>query len=182
MKPPRLVQSITLFLFSFAMVSMSYSADKNETSLSRFQITENKIKGWTVDTDGFRKFGSEELYDIINGGAEIYINEGLQKGIHQRLINNDDYQCEIFVEDYGSSENASNIFITTTETNSYSPKFYNGDIAHIRMKEFIGGILLYLQHENYYLEISISGFDTIEDAITNIKPFISFFENILLNK
>jgi len=182
MKLLKRVEIITVFLTILILVSTSYSADKNGFSPSRFQITDKKIRGWVADENGYKEFGPEELFDIINGGAEIYVNQGLQKGIYQRLIKGNKYQCEIFVEDYGSSKNAKNVFVTTTETASDPPKLNAGNSDRIKIKEFIGGILIYLHRKNYYFEISVSGFDTFENAITNVEPFIVFFENILSEK
>lgn len=175
------VQLLFLFLFVILRVSRGYSADKNENSLSRFQITGQNMKGWAVE-EVIKEFGPEELYDIINGGADVYVNKGLLKGMHQTVVKEGGHQCEIFVEDYGSPEKTKDIFAVTTETASDSLKLSTGDHQRIRIKEFLGGILVYMHHDNFYFEISLSGYTAAEKAVGDAECFVDFFEKILSGK
>ena len=165
-------------LFTLAVTNQIVQADGR--SLSRFKVT--GITGWTLTGDGYSEFDPDQLYDIINGGADLYIDKGLKRGGYQKLLRDDSLQCEIFVEDFGSPENAEIIFTATTETATGSLKIGSGNDERMRVKEFIGGILVYMHFENYYFEISVSGFDTTEEAGVGVKPFIDYFEGILTKK
>ena len=178
MNLPRQTATTAVTFILLVLAVRSHTAGPGDRSLSRFTIA--GIKGWTPAEDEYKEFGPDDLYDLINGGADIYIDKGLQKGSYQKLLQDDSYQCEILVEDFGSSENARNIFAATTETAVSSLKFGPGSNEHLRIKEFIGGLLVYMYHDNYYFEISASGFDTVEEAGTAVKPFINFFNGILV--
>ncbi len=73
------------------------------------KILPDEIAGWRMDSRE-RHFGPDNLYDYINGGAELYLSYGFQGMINRRYsqLDQPDFIVDIF--DMGSSSNAYGVF------------------------------------------------------------------------
>lgn len=150
---------------------------KKQIAVSLFRIT-NQVSGWKEIEDTYKLFNPAGLYEIIDGGADFYIEFELKKGIYQRLKASKQEQCDIFVEDFGSKENAKKIFNAKKEQISEPlpiDQFKSNDII---AEGFIGAVSIYMYIDKFYFELSFSGFDSKEDALKKASPIIKYYLEI----
>ncbi len=176
--------TLPIFLFCLAVYLLPVKAEQNKTkinTLSPFRIT-NQISGWNEVEETYKRFEPRGLYAIIDGGADVYIENGLVSGTYQSLKKGKGNQCDIFVEDYGTPQKTLNIFTIKTESVSESLSLEVSNKKKIRIEEFLGGIQIFFHSKKYYFEISLSGFDSQELALKSAEEFILYFEKILEKK
>jgi hypothetical protein len=130
-------------------------------SMEDFRIT-NEIQGWSQAEGGYAFYASEdELFDIINGGADLYKDFGMREGIYQKMLSGDK-NYEALIMDFGTESRARAIFeykkfeITKTlKIGDYFEDTVIGDGDDIGTR-----ISAYAYFNQYYIEISpIEGAD-----------------------
>jgi hypothetical protein len=84
-----------------------------------------------------------ELYDYINGGAELYLNYGFKKLARRTYQLQDTNQIKAEIFDMGSPKNAFGVF-------SYAKSQENADIG--QGGQYIGGSLIFWQ-TRYYISV-----------------------------
>jgi hypothetical protein len=159
------MKGIVLFLTILAGAAMMSRCHFNP--LSELPL---KIHGWKAGED--RMYRSENLFDYIDGGAELYLSYGF-KQLHKRTYVREG-QPEIIVDifDMGSSANAFGVF-------SHSREVVNEDFG--QGSEYHGGFLRFWKNRYYIsiLGIPVTGEAektifalgrTIEGAITEKGP------------
>ncbi len=152
---------------------------KKEGSKSKpsFRIT-NQIPGWQEVKNTYTKFDAEGLYDIIDGGADLYLEYGLVKGEYQRLEHTNKAQCDIFSEEYSSAQKAKELFLFKKESIAPPIAFPHIKDAFVVGEEIIGGMVLYLCKGRYYFEVTLSGYN----SISSLKKVSDDFLNLLISK
>lgn len=103
------------FLVSFIIISFSIQPmfAQNEALQKLLpEIPEN----WSMEGD-IKFYNTTELYDYINGGAELYLSYGMEVVISQLLVNSagDEIRLEIF--DMAEPKNAFGVFTHTRTSN-----------------------------------------------------------------
>ena len=84
------------------------SAQVNE-SLKAEQLLPKSLNGWeAVESDQF--YDTQNLYDLIDGGAELYLSFGFKRLVIRRFYKTDHPDVEVEIFDMGSAENAFGIF------------------------------------------------------------------------
>lgn len=103
---------------------------------------ENIIHGWTIDGSD-KIYGPDNLYEYINGGAELFLSYGFRQMITR--IYTADHQPEIIVDifDMGASKNAYGVF-------SYSRE--SEDSTFGQGSQYSPGLLLFWK-DRYYVSI-----------------------------
>jgi hypothetical protein len=176
---------IALALFSVLLLTVSVSVpgakpSKTKLKLRDFRIT-NQLEGWQENRDSFIEFKAGELYGIINGGADEYIEHGLKRGIYQSLKSREKFHCEVFVEDFEKEKTALKFFNRKKGSVSQPVPLgkAKGNIKNIAADEVLGGINIYMNINQYYFEIVLNGFQTADSATASAGDFLSFYNNLL---
>ncbi len=108
-----------------------------------------------VPSDPFRVYNRKNVFELINGQAELYLSAGFKRLLYQRMAKEEDpeFWIEQFVYDMGSVRNAFAVFSMQRREDGKPLKLasfaYDLDTS------------LYLAHGPYYLEI-IASRDTDE--------------------
>ena len=158
-----------LFIFlSFAFpLSLLCGEQKTDSdSLNRLLPLESQLKDWKLDGAPQAAAG-QELYLLINGGAEIYMQEGFKQTIlasyrksERKIIN-----LEIF--EMQSPEAAKRI--QSIKTDQPGKKLSIGEDAVL--KDY------YLNVKQRAFQITISGYDSEEDTVSMIVEIANLVVN-----
>jgi hypothetical protein len=144
-------------------------------SIEKFRIR-HQITDWVEEKKSFKSFNPEGLFEIIDGGAPEYIENGMQKGFYQRLKNLDSASIELFVEDFGSDENARKM-LATKRSNLSGPKpAGNVDTSNLFIHEVIGGFWVCGIAGPCYFELTLMGIKDKEKAQTEINKYFDYFQ------
>ena len=101
-----------------------------------------KVDGWKATRkDGI--YGRDNLYDYINGGAELYLSYGFQKAANRTYERSDQPDIVVDLFDMGTSVNAYGVFSHSMETI---------DKAYGQGSQYSEGLLLFWK-DRYYLSI-----------------------------
>lgn len=141
----------------------------------KFRLT-TEVSGWVDQSEYFATFDTIQLYDLIDGGATKYTEQGLIDGIFQ-LLKNGNFSYDIFFYNFGTSQKATNMF--TIQSNSVSSKVvipgYDESIAV--GDEFLGGAIIYAHFSQFELELSLGGYADIEQLKADAAQFLQVYES-----
>jgi hypothetical protein len=137
------------------------------------------LPGWVEQKERYRGFTAEELYGIINGGATKYDKQGLLRGMCVSFANQNN-SLEIFFDDFGSSSRAKGMVGIKKKGSSNPVSISHDNGAPAMYNEVIGGCIVYWSQGNYYIEMTLTGYDSlaiaVRDAIVlinSINPLIT---------
>ncbi len=137
----------------------------------------DEVTGWTDQPGHFAAFDTAQLYDLIDGGAPIYNDEGLVDGIYQFLENSDGNYCAISFYNFGTPENSLAMF--TVQKNLVSSEVvipgYNDSVA--LGDETIGGAMIYARFNQFDLELGFSGYTDVELLKNDAKLFLDVYKS-----
>lgn len=140
---------------------------------SAFRLTDNEISGWVDQPDLFISFDSLQLYNLINGGADVYFEYNAEDGIFQALNKGEDFSCDVFIYNCVSSENAESLFNDKTEISTATMTIPGYDRSNVLASDFLGGAMLYVHWNKFFLEISLSGYSDLEVLKNDASQFLS---------
>ena len=158
---------LIIFLsFAFPPFLLCGEQKTDSDSLDRLLPLESQLKDWKLDGDPQAAAG-QELYLLINGGAEIYMQEGFKQTIlasyrksERKIIN-----LEIF--EMQSPEAAKRI--QSIKTDQPGKKLSIGEDAVL--KDY------YLNVKQGAFQITISGYDSEEDTVSMIVEIANLVVN-----
>jgi VIT1/CCC1 family predicted Fe2+/Mn2+ transporter len=130
-------------------------------------------QSWIEQKEITKKFTAKGLFEIINGGAVEYLNQGLVEGIHQQFSNNDGKTIEVFVEDFGNSEKSTNMLSSKKESFPDAGQLTGVSDVNAFSSKAIGALIVVGSLQNFYIELTISGFN---DQSEMEKVAISFLD------
>ena len=138
-----------------------YTGGKNGPNLST--LLPEQAAGWRRGTD-IKTFNRKNLYDYINGGAELYLSYGFQSVISSKYTHTG--KADILVElfDMGNSLNAFGIFAHTRE--KIDTTFGQGS-------QYTDGLLLFWKNQYY---ISILTFEESDESKKTIFKLADMIE------
>jgi len=136
-------------------------------SLEKLRIR-TQIPGWVEEKKSYKAFTTKSLFDIINGGATEYIDNGMQKGIFQQLNNSDSSTIDIFAEDFGSSENAQKMLSTKQPEAT-------ADTSMFIINEIIGGFWVCGRAGQFYFELTLMGIKDLGKARIEIDKLFDYY-------
>ena len=141
----------------------------------KFRLT-NEVSGWVDQSEYFATFDTIQLYDLINGGATKYTEQGLIDGVFQ-LLKNSNFSVDIFVYNFGTTQKATNMF--TIQSNSVASKVVvPGYAESIAVgDEFLGGAIIYAHFSQFELELSFGGYADIEVLKSDAAQFLQVYES-----
>ena len=142
---------------------------------TKYYITD-EVTGWTDQAQYFLAFDTLQLYELIDGGDELYINQGLIDGITQRFNNTSGNICDAYMFNFGTSQNAATMF--AVQSNSVTtPVLISGyDDSIVIGDEFGGGAKIYAHFGQFEIELSLMGYSDIELLKTDALAFLQVYE------
>ena len=154
--------------------------DNGTRTVTALRIAEGDVTQWQEENQGYRAYTQDNLFDIINGGADQYISRGLIEGFQQILeISGSDFSATFLVMDMNSDANAKTMFdfkadaVSTKETaGTFSESAAVIDIG------FLSGCTAYAHFGKYYLELSFTGYASNKsEAKNNAVSFLEIFKD-----
>lgn len=174
-------------LLALALLFQLSACDKSDSGTNNTVITladmmprENEISGWTKIGGGdgqWKATSASELQDQINGGSEIYTNQGFVEAGMQAYSGTVNTQsgvtCEIQIYDQGSEENAAHVFDDPNNVfaNALAPA--NPPSAKAQIRKDVFSWTMKFTKARYYILISImssedKGQDVLEVFANNV--------------
>ncbi len=178
-------QSVIIFLvvalFFFGGCNrVSVEEEEAQLNVTQLALESNDIQQWVEEEDGYNVYKtSEELYQLIDGGADEYLNRGLVEGFQQRLTRTETgYSATIMVMDFGTIEKAANMYQYFSSRISPVVKAgnYNSSVAVIDPSP-LDGCIGYAHFKQFYIELSLMGYGAEKsEAYNNTARFIEIFQ------
>lgn len=173
----------------FALMFLFFACPKEETEIEPKDIIDlvprdNEISGWTRSSAMAIAENETQLYDIINGEGDVYVNNGFVKFVRQYFqgdISGSPVDLQLRIADMADTINAKSIY-DETATGSEIPWTDNNAGTEARYKLVAGQItsyyLLDFWEEEFYAWISINdetqaGLDIAKLFALNISDAIS---------
>jgi hypothetical protein len=142
---------------------MAVALGGQKVSVKEFRIS-RQFAPWQEVKGSFRSFNSKNLYNLIDGGAPEYIENGLVQGIFQRLTSPDSAILEIFFEDFGTSIQAKKMFAKKRQNRSEPCSFSDLDTTTLSCNTVIGGFAVFGFIDRFYFELVLMGVKGNEKA------------------
>ena len=164
----------TVILHCLSVVVIAETGSSG-VSLDNLRIRK-QIAGWREDKGSFTKFGPEKLFELINGGAPEYIDQGMVRGFVQRLSGPGSASVELFAEDFGSPENAGKMVQIKKQDRDTLISLPGFDTATVAVIPLIGAFVAYGSMNRFYFEITLTGTGgTGSEALTELKKIFLFY-------
>jgi hypothetical protein len=158
-------------LLSIFITTIQNAKSSDSTSFVKLRKVASGIPGWTEQKENYRFFTAEKLYDIIDGGAAQYQKQGLKNGIVISLTNGAKL-LEIYFEDFESSSRAKGMVSIKNKTSSNPKRISQVDATAAICDEVLGGCVVYWAKSNYYIEMTLTGYDSLENALLDAIALI----------
>ena len=114
----------------------------NQDSLSFAKLLPDSLNGWRADLPD-EIYNPENLYEFIDGGAELYLSYGFKKLYHRTYLKQDSPDILVDIFDMGTPANAFGIFMHTRE---------NIDSTFGQGSEYVQGFLNFWKN-NFYISL-----------------------------
>jgi len=147
-------------------------------SVDKLRI-KKQLNGWIEENGSYQVINTKNLFEIINGGAPAYIDNGMKKGIYQRLMTTDSTMAiELFAEDFGSAEMAEKMFNDKSTANvSESAEDQNPEGRIIN--KIVGGFWCCQVIEQYYFELTLTGVTDKEKVVAELDKVMGFYQKVI---
>ena len=119
-----------------------------------------------------KRYQGEELYDIINGAATLYLDHGLTKGIQAVYNTKDKKECEIFIHEFAHQDSVKKMFDNQEENLSNLVTIDGYDPQFIKASPAIGATFIFGRNSQYYFELNVSGFQDRKSMVSSVAPFL----------
>jgi hypothetical protein len=160
----------TFIVLTFGLIGTAIQAQP--ASLQDLRMI-RQIPSWHEDSASYRPYSPDDLFDLIDGAAPEYIDNGLVKGFFQRLDGPDSATLEVFVDDFGSAANAQTMFHLKRQTVTDPCSIAGPDTASFCAGTVIGGLVAYGRLDHFYLELVLTG---IKHKETTPREMVRIFE------
>lgn len=154
-----------------------------------FKISDTIIEGWkpgrSTPDSSFTLWNTSDIYANINGGGVKYVMNGMLQtaDICMEGPKNSDGSVQkmvaqsSFIMDFGTENAAQNMYLYIKEdrfdSDATTLSGVHDSIAFITTA--LSGITLYSYYKQFYFELCLGDFPTIEEATTTGKLFLDYF-------
>ncbi len=139
---------------------------------------------WRDFPEYFVTFDTEQLYELIDGGDEKYINQGLIDGINQYFSKSTGQTCDAMVFNFRTKEKAQAMYATQIEeviTKIVLPEFDES----VALGEVIGGGANFYAHFGQFeVELILQGYGDSQQEILKKDgvTFLKAYEKVISGK
>lgn len=153
-----------LSLIGFFIVTLQSAQPADSGSFAELRSATSRVPGWTEQKEQYRFFTAAELYGIIDGGAAEHQKQGLKSGIALSLIGGTT-SLGIFIEDFGTPSHARGMVRIKKKSCSDPIAITGVKVAPAIYEEVIGGCIAYWAKSHYYIEMTLTGYDSTNIAV-----------------
>jgi hypothetical protein len=159
----------SLIGFYFFTLQSAEAADSG--SFTELRAATSRVPGWTEQKEQYRFFTAADFYGIIDGGAAEHQKQGLKSGIGLSLTSGTK-TLGIFIEDFGTPSRAKGMVRVKNKSCS-DPKNITGvKAAPAVYEEVLGGCIAYWTKSHYYIEMTLTGYDSTDIAVRDAVVLI----------
>jgi hypothetical protein len=141
----------------------------------------DELPDWTEKPDNFASYDTAQLYDLIDGGATLYNEYGLNDGITQYFTGGNDKICQIMANNFGSTQKSMDMYKYQKESVSSEVRIPDFDISIAIGDETLGGIDVYTSFDRFNIELSFRGYTNTQSAASDATLFIRVYETKIKN-
>lgn len=164
--------SLTRFLLiGLFIVTLQSAQPADSGSFDHLRIAMSRIPGWTEQKEQYRFFTAAEFYGLIDGGAAEHQKRGLKSGIGLSLASGTK-TLGMYVEDFGTSSRAKGM-VRVKKKSCSDPKNIDGVKVSLAIyEEVLGGCIAYWAKGRYYVEMTLTGYDSTNIAVRDAVVLI----------
>jgi hypothetical protein len=144
---------------------------QDSSSFESLRGTASRVSGWTEQKEQYRCFTAKDFYGIIDGGAAEHEKQGMKSGIGISLTNGPK-SLEIYFEDFGTSSRAKGMIRVKKKSLSDPHKIPQVNVTPAMYDEVIGGCIAYWAKSRYYIEMTLTGYDSTKIAVRDAVVLI----------
>jgi hypothetical protein len=141
----------------------------------------NEIQGWSeASAEGYMELDPSTLRtSLVNGGADIYNNNGMVEAMQQVLESADGNRLTACIMDFASAHNATDMYDIKYAEEVAAPLGITGypDDRAIA-KSLLGGAWIFAHFDRFYIEIELQGYTQQGDALDAARLFLEYYEQI----
>ncbi len=161
-----------LFLLGVMIIAVKPAKPVDSPSFVKLRAAASHVQGWIEQKEQYRFFTPKELYGIIDGGAVEYEKQGLKSGIIVSL-SGQDKSLEICFDDFGSSSRAKGMVHIKKKSSSDPHEISQANATSAIYEEVIGGCVAYWAKGDYYIEMTLTGYDSLGKAVHDAVTLIN---------
>ena len=166
-----------LFLLVVFIMSIQAAKSTDSASFEKLRAAASYVQGWTEQKEQYKFFTPKELYGIIDGGATDYEKQGLKTGISVSFSSGAK-SLEIYFENFGSPSRAKGMVTIKKKSLSDSKNFSQVNVAPALYEEVIGGCVVYWAKGDYFIEMTLTGYDSLTKAAADAVTIINSISSI----
>lgn len=161
-------------------VSCKLVEDEGESSqgVNALRLANSDVSPWTENaSEGFRAFKASNMFALINGGAQTYIDKGMVAGFEQNMAGGGEKTAKLLVLDFGTEASASAIY--AYKANENGEKLAAGTFPEAIAQldnSAMSGVTALAHFGKYYLELSFTGYSDKSESRTTATSFVEVFE------
>lgn len=145
-----------------------------EPVLTDFRIA-GKFDGWKETPKTFVQFDHSKLFELIDGAAPEYIDNGLVAGMHQQLEDRRGATADIYVEDFADSTKASGMYLLKRSQQTGPLVIPGQDSARSCAVAGIGGMTFYAWMDRFYIEMVLSGIAPPDSVLARAGRLLAWY-------
>lgn len=151
---------LSLILFAFPFKMAAATGD----SLLWANILPQNLNGWHAQLpDAF--YHRTNLYEFIDGAAEVYLNYGFRSLFHRTYQRADQPDILLDIYDMGSGENSYGLFLQQAQNPDSLPRFGQGS-------QYVRGYLIFWKGPYFISILAFRETAQSKKCITNLAAFI----------
>jgi hypothetical protein len=170
MKPLTLFSGV-IFLVGIFTVSVRAAKPDTGESFVPLRTAVSRAPGWTEQKGQYRFFTAKELYGIIDGGAVEHVKQGLKNGIGLSFTKGNN-ALDIYFEDFGTVSRAKGMVELKRKSLSDTKDIPLVTIKPALYEGVIGGCIAYWAKSRYYIEMTLTGYDSTKIAVRDAVVLI----------
>lgn len=120
-----------------------------------------------------QQYRGEELYDIINGGATLYLDHGLSKGVRTTYNTPDGKECEVFYHVLKDRAAAQKLFVVQKKNLSRVTAIDGYGPDKVQVSKTIGATLIFGWQGRSFYELNVSGCKNFRSVVNSAEPFLT---------
>jgi hypothetical protein len=161
----------SLFLLGFFVTIIPAVTPMDSSSFEPLRTSIAGVSGWTEQKQQYRYFLAKDFYGIIDGGAAEHEKQGLKSGISISCTKGTN-SLGIFIEDFGTASRARGM-VGVKKKSCSDPKNITGvKAAPSIYEEVLGGCIAYWAKSHYYIEMTLTGYDSAKIAVRDAVVLI----------
>lgn len=145
--------------------------------------SDGEISGWRWDGIPAEATDGTTLYNLIDGGAEEFVERGFVSGVLHRYrgtLATTTATLELFIADQGSASNAKSIYDRRADRLPFAQEIAIGGANEARMDEATGldTVVLDFWHDRFYVQTTLDNRQVAPDLAR--QTVVQFAENVSL--